>query len=643
MRKLTLSLTFLLFTFSAFSQLSGVKTIDPAGSGPNNYASFTAAVSALTSSGVNGPVLFQVAAGTYNQQVDIPAISGANATNTITFDGGFGNADTRILAYTATSTTNAFVVRFNNASYVTFKNITIKNNGTGTGNGVTFYSGANNCAIIRCNVLVDSTSTSSNFKAIHWTGSTSVTDGGDCGGTNASGFGIVIDSCEVVGGYFNFYASSGYHNSSLPHSMFVRANRFRKAYSRAFGIASVRGYQINYNYIDMSTSNNGSYGMWHCNGGTSGAQAYEIIGNTWVNCGQAGIVTNSRNNGGARSKIWNNVFLGTWRSASAQAIQLNHDANNDIWGNTIIMQNALNTNGAGIYFGSSGYLSDLQNNNILLTDPASQGLAVNAPSGSVAGSDYNNFYKVNSGPGQFLVVMNGTQLTKNNFRGFSGFDAHSYSEDPILVSATNVRPLSACLRGNYQSANSVDIYGTSRLNPPTVGAAESAGGFGLDVATDAFLKPVFPIPSGNNDVEVVIKNKGTNTITSLDINVQLGSVTRTINWTGSLAACDDTTILFTGSNQLSIGPGQNTIKAWVSNPNNDTDENHSNDTISQGFCAPFAAGTYTIDPAGSGPNNYTTIKQVTEIMNCGGIAGPVTFNLAATTFNETIDLLFVKG
>ncbi|HYG17146.1 MAG TPA: hypothetical protein VEC12_15420, partial [Bacteroidia bacterium] len=38
-KKLLLSLTFLLFTFSAFSQLNGVKTINPSGSGPNNYTS----------------------------------------------------------------------------------------------------------------------------------------------------------------------------------------------------------------------------------------------------------------------------------------------------------------------------------------------------------------------------------------------------------------------------------------------------------------------------------------------------------------------------------------------------------------------------------------------------------------------------
>ncbi|HYG14859.1 MAG TPA: hypothetical protein VEC12_03830, partial [Bacteroidia bacterium] len=638
-----LPLLFFLLTSSAFAQaLSGVKTIDASGSGPNNYTSFTAAVNDLMSKGVNGPVLFQVAAGTYTGQITIRAVSGASATNTVTFDGGFGNADTRIVTYSASSATDAHVIRLDNSSYIHLKNLTFKNTGTSAGLGISIFGNANNCEIVGCNVYVDSTSTSTNFKAIQMTNSTSSSDGGYCGGTSASPYNITIDSNTIAGGYFGFYGTSNY-STSAPHILFIRNNTIRLAYNTGIGISSVRGYEINYNYVNMRAGVTASRGFTHCNGGTSGVQAYDMIGNIFENCGEYGIHSQTRNNNGARGKLWNNFIKGTFLSANARGIYLNYDRNMDVWHNTIVIQNNIGTNGAGLWVSPSGYPNDVVNNNILITDPNASGFAINSLSGTIANSDYNNYYKVNDKPGQFLVAMNGTQLTKQNFRGFSGFDMNSYSEDPNLVSADDPRPLSACLRGIYLSSSSVDLFQTTRSNPPTVGAAESAGGLALDMAVDAFLQPSFPIPSGNNDVEVRIRNKGTNTITSVDVSIQLGSVTHTINWTGSLIACDDTTILFTGSNQLNIGPGQNTIKAWVASPNNDTDENNSNDTISQSFCSPFAAGTYTIDPAGSGPNNYTTIKQVTDIINCGGISGPVTFNLAATTFNETIDLLFVKG
>ena len=64
-------------TTPMFAQLSGSYTIDPNGTGTNNYTSFTSAISALSTSGVSGPVTFNVKQGTYTEQVTIPNITGA--------------------------------------------------------------------------------------------------------------------------------------------------------------------------------------------------------------------------------------------------------------------------------------------------------------------------------------------------------------------------------------------------------------------------------------------------------------------------------------------------------------------------------------------------------------------------------------
>ena len=66
---LTVSLT------SLHAQLSGTKTIGSGG----DYASFTAAVTALTSQGVSGAVTFNVLNGTYNEQIQIGSIAGASS------------------------------------------------------------------------------------------------------------------------------------------------------------------------------------------------------------------------------------------------------------------------------------------------------------------------------------------------------------------------------------------------------------------------------------------------------------------------------------------------------------------------------------------------------------------------------------
>ena len=102
------------------AQLSGTYTIGSGG----NYASFSAAVTALTTSGVSGAVTFNVFNGTYNEQITIPAITGANSTNTITFQSNSGNPADVTLYFTPTSGNN-YVVQLNGADYVTFRDLTV--------------------------------------------------------------------------------------------------------------------------------------------------------------------------------------------------------------------------------------------------------------------------------------------------------------------------------------------------------------------------------------------------------------------------------------------------------------------------------------------------------------------------------------
>ena len=107
------------------AQLSGTYTIDPNGSGANNYTSFTSAIAAL-SSGVNGAVTFNVASGTYTEQIIVPSVTGANASNTITFQAAAGNTSPVVLTSGAATSTANYVVRMNAAKYVTFEGIAMQ-------------------------------------------------------------------------------------------------------------------------------------------------------------------------------------------------------------------------------------------------------------------------------------------------------------------------------------------------------------------------------------------------------------------------------------------------------------------------------------------------------------------------------------
>lgn len=81
--------------------------------------------------------------------------------------------------------------------------------------------------------------------------------------------------------------------------------------------------------------------------------------------------------------------------------------------------------------------------------------------------------------------------------------------------------------------------------------------------------------------QVTIKNRGTVSLTSLQISTQIdnGPVTPT-TWTGSLTTYNTTLITLTG---LTAIPGMHTLTVYVSNPNNNADQDRSNDTLQINF------------------------------------------------------------
>ncbi len=92
-----------------------------------NYATVAAAVTALNSNGVSGPVVFNIKNGTYTGRITINQITGASATNTITFRGESRTGT--ILTYSGSSGTDRATVVLNGTDYISFKNLTIQSTG----------------------------------------------------------------------------------------------------------------------------------------------------------------------------------------------------------------------------------------------------------------------------------------------------------------------------------------------------------------------------------------------------------------------------------------------------------------------------------------------------------------------------------
>ncbi|MCX6352089.1 MAG: hypothetical protein NTX03_09540, partial [Bacteroidetes bacterium] len=128
----------LLFAGSAFAQLGGTYTVNASASASaTNYQDVTSVVEDLTGGtrsdggtangpGVKSAVLINIASDTYYGKYDITPISGASATNSITFTSAAADSSKVILADTSYyNYTYNYVVRLNGADFITFKKVTI--------------------------------------------------------------------------------------------------------------------------------------------------------------------------------------------------------------------------------------------------------------------------------------------------------------------------------------------------------------------------------------------------------------------------------------------------------------------------------------------------------------------------------------
>lgn len=134
------------------AQVSGTFTINSAVvTGSGNFQTFSAAVASLAG-GVNGPVIFNVQAGSgpYNEQVVLNNISGTSATNTITF-----NCNGVTLSFLSTNTNSRACVKLNNTDFVTFDNLVVMPQGMNPGEygyGFHLVNDADNNTIKNCHI-----------------------------------------------------------------------------------------------------------------------------------------------------------------------------------------------------------------------------------------------------------------------------------------------------------------------------------------------------------------------------------------------------------------------------------------------------------------------------------------------------------
>lgn len=131
----------------------------------SNFQTFGAALSAINC-GVTGGITFNVdpASGPYNEQITIPEILGANASNRIVFNG-----NGRTISFLSTLSTERAGIKLNGADFVTIDNFVIVATGTSAteyGFGIQLLGDADNNIISNNIINLNTTSNLTNYSGI---------------------------------------------------------------------------------------------------------------------------------------------------------------------------------------------------------------------------------------------------------------------------------------------------------------------------------------------------------------------------------------------------------------------------------------------------------------------------------------------
>lgn len=662
------------------AQLSGTFTIDatqPAST--TNFQNFNSAITYLTSAnqrsdggpansapfGVNGPVVFNVVSNTgpYVEQVIFPNITGASPVNTITFNGN-GN----FIQDTCT-TSNYSVIRFNNGDHYRISNFTIKPIAdVNYGWGIHFYLGSDSNVVENCTIDISfQTSTSSvNTAGIVFSGSlTSPTSSG------TNGYGNVIQNNLIKGnptGAGMYYGIVGFPaTSSTPLS----ANRFINNTIEDFYVYGVywgnsyrsifRGNTIRRPNKTTVTTAYGFYLTSGCKGDTfNNNRIVNLFGGVITSTSTAyGIYAINYSGTAAEPNVfYNNLIKMNNGDGSHYGIYLLTAFNNRFYHNTVSIENAASTSTTattqGFYFTGTTSASstlDFRNNIISITRTGTgpkQGIVLTTALTAGATIGKNGYFGNNASyvMGNYAGVNYTTYAQWKAAIGALDQTSSDFAPSFVAPASDNYSPQDAWYNGNGDPITGIttDITGATRTLPLDIGAYEATP-INLDVAASRVILPATPYTAGTQAVSAEIRNGGSTVITSAVINWSINGVAQTpVNYSGSLAGGATSAPILLG-NITTVANNFYTISFTVSSPNGGVDAFTSNNTAGGQTAPVLPGGTYTINAAGAGANNFTNFTTLANVMNLGGISGPIVVNVVPNSgpYNEQVTFNVING
>ncbi len=564
--------------------LQGTYTVGGSGA---DFPNLTAAVSILDC-GVSGPVTFNINQGSYNERITIGPITGASATNTITFNGNnnatiYSNPDYQS------------VIKLVGAEYITFEHLNIENNGYYAATGILLLNGSDHNTFKSCQIRMSGP----------W--GTSYPNSLDCilGSANY----LTVENCVLIGEVGIELTGNGVGNRILN-------NTFSYVYHNSIVLEGQDSLEIIGNYIELNN-------IW-------GAIRVNDVKNFKINENQIMVeesynyfffssvieVTGGNNSTpqSSNSQIINNMIyteMGVGIYLSVSDVDVHH---NTIRSKADECLKILGTN-SNVNILNNVFYND--NNRIINISQPFQGNS---------SFDYNLFYTPSSTPFQLSGVI---------YSSLSAMQVNipQDNQNSVFLNPQFLGPKS--LRFNLPAANNLalplaqvvnDIDGDQRPSPNEIKVDMGADEFSVSIVDIALTSMVAPgdtsyVCIGDSlPIEVMLFNYGTTSTYSIaSINVT-GAVTGsfTQNVTDTLYS-NQPVSLFLGNLPITDF-GNITISISVVTPG---DINSGNNTLSKLVVLQSALNAYTtvMDETVLGANDGTIL--IDSIL--GGVS-PYTVN-----------------
>ncbi len=652
------------------TSLSGAYTIDGgAATAGTNFNSFSDFAAALAANDICGPVVVDVATGTYTEQVSFPNLSGSSATNTITVRSATGNAINVTLNFpSATGSADNYALDINGTDYITFEDMTISRTGANTyASVITFQNDADNVTFDGCFIQGIALNTTSTNSALVYSSVTA--DAQNCDNLSftsnsfsngSSALYTLSATVHAVGGTFTDNVVSGYYYYGMyiedRDDVVISNNNVTSA-----ATTSTTNYGLYINDLDgtsSATSNvvngNDSYGIYlndldesflcdgntvnntnimdrgiYLNGSSSTTGGNDVIvRNNVINGAQYGIYIDFSDRGASNPfQIYNNMINISYAGTGANAgiyttgsdyVNLDFNSIYIEGGNTSTstLQGAIVTTGT-VADGSINIRNNVMFNNGNSADDFTLSVGTTV---DIATLSNNAYYAPNA---TNIAYWGADQADFATFTGNSG-ETGAVNADPQFTSTTDLHAAALQLfqAGTTLAGITTDIDGDLRGTPPNIGADE----FTISVSC---LFPstinVSGITATTADVDWV---KGSAVPSDLEFGpsgftqgagtLVTGISGNTYNITGLTANTAYDVYV-----RDSCGPGNSSI--WVG---------------PVGFTTSCLnlSGTYTI--GGTTPD-FATIQDAVNAL-CG-VSGPVTFNIRTGTYTEQVSIPAVPG